>query len=91
MGKRILINTEGSIYKPQVDPEHVRSIFKDYSEDEVFASDFTEFPTEPTTTTSMSTSGSKSNQNANTDPTEKCPLCEIALPLDELGKWLAKQ
>ena len=43
LGPQIFLTTLEKVYDPQVEPEHVAGIFKDYTADEIFASDFMEF------------------------------------------------
>ena len=43
LGPQIFLTTQGKVYDPHVEPEHVGGIFKDYSSDEMLASDFMEF------------------------------------------------
>ena len=43
LGPQIFLTTQGKVYDPHVEPEHVGGIFKDYSAAEIFASDFMEF------------------------------------------------
>ena len=44
-GKLILLCTNEKLYDPQVQPQHISSIFKDYSEDEILANDFNDTET----------------------------------------------
>lgn len=86
--KNIYLSVKGRIHHPQVEPEHVRAIFKDYSEQEIFCTATTSITTNTTT--------SKAHRKPPTETRQKeegekgqCPLCFETFKVQKLQQHCA--